>query len=53
MPTKRDAAQFGCKQWIEDAFQDMAVIPEDVASYSAGTVAEQVCSKTNNFSLKF
>jgi hypothetical protein len=42
MPTKRDAAGFGCKQWIENAFKDMAVTPEDIGSYCVGTVAEQV-----------
>jgi hypothetical protein len=42
MPTKRDAAGFGCTEWIEEAFCAMGVTPEDVREYSEGPVSEVV-----------
>eukprot|EP00775_Hariotina_reticulata_P006068 gene6068-6306_t len=42
MPTKRDAAHFGSKEYIEDSFRAMAVIPDEVGAYSEGCVEEVV-----------
>lgn len=42
IPTKRDAAHFGHTEYIEDAFRAMAVTPDDISAYAAGTIEEVV-----------
>jgi hypothetical protein len=42
IPTKLDAAHFGHTEYIEDAFRAMAVTPDDISAYAAGTIEEVV-----------
>ena len=42
MPTKRDAASFGCRECIEESFAAMGCDDDSIAAYCAGTVADTV-----------
>ncbi|KAK3285140.1 hypothetical protein CYMTET_7239 [Cymbomonas tetramitiformis] len=40
MPTKKDSAKFGSKEYIENSFRAMAVTPEEIDSYTEGQLSE-------------
>lgn len=42
MPTKKDAASFGCREYIEESFAALGCDDDSIAAFCTGTVADTV-----------